>query len=269
MRASRSALRCRPSISFGAITRIVLGAGEQRLGVRADHGDRRAQLVRDVRDEVPAHGLEPAHRGDVLEQQHAAVAAPRARDADQRARAVRELDLGARGLVALDELEQPAGTRTNSISGSPTGVLGHAEHPARGIVEQLDLVLAVDARSRPAFRPSATAASSVRSRASASRLCVASSASAVDPLARARGLRRRGASMRRGTRRVAHDVADDRARALAAAIAAATQPAPGDRARRSTSAAAAIERDAATDAHERAQQRERPSIKPRPRRAAP
>ena len=123
--------------------RVVLGAGHQRLGVGADHGDRRAQLVRDVGDEVAPHGLEPAHRGDVLEQQHAAVAAPLARGADQRARRVGQLDLGGRRHVAVDQIEQ-LGDADEVDQRLADRRAGDAEHPARGVVEQLDPVLAVD-----------------------------------------------------------------------------------------------------------------------------
>ena len=45
---------------------------EQRLGVSLDRRERGAQLVRDVRDEVPPHGLETAQLGDVVQHEHQA-----------------------------------------------------------------------------------------------------------------------------------------------------------------------------------------------------
>ena len=52
----------------------VLGIVEQRFGVALDRGERRAQLVRDVGDEVAADLVGAAQVGDVVQDQHGAAA---------------------------------------------------------------------------------------------------------------------------------------------------------------------------------------------------
>ena len=46
----------------------------QRFDVSADRGQRRAQLVRDVRDEVAPHAIDPPQIADVVQHEHGAAA---------------------------------------------------------------------------------------------------------------------------------------------------------------------------------------------------
>ena len=54
---------------------------EQRLDVAADGGQRRAQLVRDVGDEVAADPIGAAQVGDVVQDEHGAAPRPATRPA--------------------------------------------------------------------------------------------------------------------------------------------------------------------------------------------
>ena len=81
----------------------VVGLVDQRLGVALDGGQRRAQLVRDVGDEVAADLIGAAQVGDVVEDEHGAAAGgDHRRDArDERAADVAgDRQLEACGLLA-------------------------------------------------------------------------------------------------------------------------------------------------------------------------
>ena len=68
----------------------VFGLVDQRFGVALDRGQRRAQLVRDVGDEIAADLIRLAQVGDVVHHEHRAAAGRHdRRDAgDERARGV-------------------------------------------------------------------------------------------------------------------------------------------------------------------------------------
>jgi len=51
----------------------------ERLCESSDDGERCAQLMRHVGNEVAAHGFEPAHRGEIEESEHGAAARERPR----------------------------------------------------------------------------------------------------------------------------------------------------------------------------------------------
>ena len=63
----------------------------QRLGESADDGERRLELVRDVRDEVAANRLESAARREVHDGEHRAAVGQRSRGDQQRTIAERQL----------------------------------------------------------------------------------------------------------------------------------------------------------------------------------
>ena len=85
-RSSRSStMRCMrrvfPRIRSANCRRRSAGgsSSHERLGEPADDRQRRAQLVRDVRDEVAAHGFEPAEPREVEQREHRAAGLQRAR----------------------------------------------------------------------------------------------------------------------------------------------------------------------------------------------
>ena len=55
-----------------AVSRSSPAGAEQRLGVALDGRERRAQLVRDVGDEVAPDHLQPTQLGDVVQHEHEA-----------------------------------------------------------------------------------------------------------------------------------------------------------------------------------------------------
>ena len=116
----RWALRSMMSTNRTAARGIVERAGAQRLGRRADRGDRRAQLVRRIRDEVATKRLEPAQLGDVDEDdQDALVVARQGRRVHEQPARLEagQLDLGRRGAVRLARvLEQVVELRSGAPS---------------------------------------------------------------------------------------------------------------------------------------------------------
>ena len=102
-------------------------AVEQRLDVAADGGQRRAQLVRDVGDEVTADAIGTPQIGDVVHDEHGAGGAWRhdrrgARDDDEfRLVRQRQLDALRRASCAapLPSCAAMSGSRTISSSGVP------------------------------------------------------------------------------------------------------------------------------------------------------
>ena len=120
-------------------------AAEQRLGVARDRRDRRAQLVRGVRQELAAHGLERAHPRDVVEHDDRPrigagrrLAAARCRAARAGAhRAAEQLELAPRPARrrarCVDERREPA---RQSLPSPTSG--------SRGVVDEHDLAVAID-----------------------------------------------------------------------------------------------------------------------------
>ena len=130
------------------------GTAQQRLEVPLDGRQRRAQLVRDVGDELRAHALEPAERGDVVEHHDraglAGAEAQRHRiDLQHAGHRVAQAQLAAQGdllaagarraeqlvqLGAADHLRQRLALAARRA---------HAEHRARALVHEHDALVRV------------------------------------------------------------------------------------------------------------------------------
>ena len=124
-RASRS--RSFTSRSMRSVCRMMMArnrwrssasdvALRQRLDVAADRGQRRAQLVRDVGDEVAADLIGAPQVGDVVQHEHGAVRAVGAAGA-ARAMIVRD---GSRG----GDSSSPAGVRPASAAATRSAIAG-------------------------------------------------------------------------------------------------------------------------------------------------
>ena len=129
---------------------FIVGVVNQRFGVALDGGQRRAQFVRDVGDEVAADLIRVLQVGDVVQHKHraAALGHHRGNAPDQRAIAVqrqRQLDAfggparhGARDL--LDD-----GRMTDGFDvGTAAGLALELQQVARSFVHELQPPLAVD-----------------------------------------------------------------------------------------------------------------------------
>ena len=91
--------------------RVVLGVRlvvEQRFDVAADRRQRRAQLVRDVGDEVAADLIGAPQVGDVVQHQHRAAAAAARDTGAARATNVRPGSRDQRQLAAVDAARRAA-----------------------------------------------------------------------------------------------------------------------------------------------------------------
>ncbi len=135
-----------------AVLRLVEGAAQQRLRETLNGGKRRAELVGNVRDEIPPHPLEPADLGDVEDDQHRPPLPRRGGPHQERARLeARGRDLGLLSLSAaphvLDHRENLALTcNFHEPSSLETHSCARRECPAKGGVRISDALLAVDHR---------------------------------------------------------------------------------------------------------------------------
>ena len=124
---------------------------EQRLDVAANGGQRRAQFVRDVGDEVAAHLVRPPEVGDVVQHQHGAVAGRvprRGRAGDDHARGLQpQGELHARRLLAA---QRAPDLRDDVRMTDRVGVatvdprVGNAQHPLRRAVHEPEAAVLVE-----------------------------------------------------------------------------------------------------------------------------
>ena len=114
-----------------------LGVGrsaDQRLGVARDRGERGLEFVRDVGHEVPAHRLQPAQLGDIVQHQHRAAVGqrPGVRPARSGRRARARGPAPARPASTASTTSRAALTRNScGRSGSGSSALV-AQQPPRG-----------------------------------------------------------------------------------------------------------------------------------------
>ena len=137
--------RNRPALLGGR-----LGVG-QRFDISADGRQRRAQLVRDVRDEIAPDLIGAPEIRDVVEHEHGAVGAA----AGRRRRARHD---GARGVARRRELQRVGGPsrqrrghqlRDRRVPDrfdvvAPERQVVEPQHPSRGLVGQLQPSLRID-----------------------------------------------------------------------------------------------------------------------------
>ena len=124
---------------------------EQRLDVAAHGGERRAQLVRDVGDEVAADAIGAAQIGDVVHDEHGAGGAGRgdrraARDDDELGLVrQRQLEaLGRRPAERRAELRGDVGLAHDLDVVPAFGVALQLQHRARRAVDELHPAVIVD-----------------------------------------------------------------------------------------------------------------------------
>ena len=136
---------------FGPLIALIRALIEQRLDVAADSRERRAQLVRDVGDEVTANAIGAAEIGDVVHDEHRAGRAWRL---DRRApRHDDELGLprqrqleafGRRPAKRRAELRGDVGLAHDLDVVPALGVVLQPQHRARGLVDELHAAVVVD-----------------------------------------------------------------------------------------------------------------------------
>src|SRR5262249_24869287 len=127
----------------GGVGLVLAEHGVKRLGRRADGGDGRAKLVRDIGDKVAKDGLELAERRDVEEDDQLAAQPIELRHADEEAAGLHagELDLAA--AVGLDELLELV--VANDLERPLARHVGRKEeHLAEGGVDRGDAAAAVE-----------------------------------------------------------------------------------------------------------------------------
>ena len=214
MRASRSALRCRPSISFGAICgssfapaiSVSAFARITATGVRSSCDTFATKSRRTL-----------SSRRTVVTSSSSSTrpARPHVRAARINARGPFGSWTSALASSGRSISARSSGTRTNSSSGSPTSELC-TPSMRRAASLSISIRRSPSIAITPCVRPSATDASSVRSCARALRLRCASSASALIHSASSRKSPPSDA-VEHPARRIAHDVLHRRRRRAALA----------------------------------------------------